>query len=114
MEQHLWFNKSEEIVNRYGETRVSFEEQLILPRGRWEPEILLRQTLLFGGLRDGARRVNLEALVRLRPQVLDQWALFTRFVWGQDYYNIRFDQNVTVFQVGLAADFVSIARFGSN
>ncbi|MFD2515950.1 hypothetical protein ACFSRY_18910 [Pontibacter locisalis] len=38
------------------------------------------------------------------PEWLRDIALFTEFYRGQDYYNIRFERNLSVFKVGLISD----------
>lgn len=38
------------------------------------------------------------------PEWLNDIALFADFYQGQDYYNIRFERNLTVFRIGLISD----------
>ena len=112
-EAHPGFNQSDELAGRYGRYRVLVSERFIAQGTKWDPEVFLRLTALFEGVAEGTDPFSIEVIGKLRPQMFYQWAFFARIYRGPDYYNIRFDREVTLLQIGLSADFVSIARFGT-
>jgi hypothetical protein len=48
------------------------------------------------------KRLIFSYTLTYQPSFINELALFTRFYYGQDYYNINFERTLTFFQFGLA------------
>lgn len=104
----------------YGNIRLNFEFQLIHhlnSSGNKEKKEYekhrIRQTFetewIFAGL-DNADAINLKERLLFKytasyhPRIAEDMSFFIQYYYGQDYYNIFFDRNISVLRVGLMSD----------
>jgi len=48
------------------------------------------------------KRLIFSYTLSYQPAIINNVALFARFYYGQDYYNINFERTLTTFQFGLS------------
>lgn len=104
----------------YGNIRLNFEFQLIHhlnSSGNKEKKEYekhrIRQTFetewIFAGL-DNADAINLKERLLFKytasyhPRIAEDMSFFIQYYYGQDYYNIFFDRNISVLRVGVMSD----------
>jgi hypothetical protein len=68
----------------------------------------IETTWLFGNINDASffdlkERFNFSLTIAYRPKFLSDVSLFANFYSGEDYYNMHFYRQITVFRVGLQA-----------
>lgn len=115
LEQHLWFNQSDELDGRYSETRANLRFDY-LHSGTVLKEIDFDVVLMLDDVEGwstfDADRANWEFTLRFAPPSVRGTTVFAKAYWGQDYYNMRFADRVTLLQLGLSVDFSSWAPVG--
>ena len=116
------FTIEEGLRGRYGLQRFSVITQLRTRNLNWgtysyngqQPKkqfsylLRLTQTYQLGGITeiDGKnRRYSIEAFLGVYPANWRMFGLMARFYHGRDYYNIRFDRKISLFQFGFLVDF---------
>lgn len=113
LEWHPGFNQTDELDGRYSMWRVNTRFDYERPRSLVK-EVDLDVTIMLGDVEDlsTGERVNLELTLRFSPSWIDDARVFTKFYWGQDYYNSRFADRIGLFLVGLSVDFATWSPLG--
>ncbi len=111
-ESHLWFNQSPELEGIYSERRLNARFDYLHPGNVLKEidfDLVLMLDKVEGWSGFDSRRANWEVTVRFAPPTLQGATFFTKLYWGQDYYNMRFNDRVRLLQVGLNVDFFTWA-----
>lgn len=107
------------IRNLYGKYRFSAEFESILfidsseklkentaKYGKSKITGLLHIELIEGPIIENeslfSKRIIANYSLFYQPAFFGPFSIFTRFYWGQDYYNINFDRSLSVIQFGIA------------
>jgi hypothetical protein len=116
-EQHVPIDQTDELKGRYSTSRINIRTDYMYPSEVLK-EIDLDIVLLLGSIADWSaldgHRVTAELTGRFAPPKLKDATVFTKGYIGQDYYNIRFDQWVALFQIGLSIDFSTWSPIGES
>lgn len=113
----------EELKNNYGLLRLNLSLRGLL-RELYHLAETNKETHIAGGdlfeltyiadkIQDNAsvlNRIIASATYTLAPQALRDIGFFINFYYGQDYYNIRFDDTIKVIRAGIIANFNAFAR----
>lgn len=117
------FAKDPHLKGKYGFFRVNFEFQTIHQLSNYAgkegkerqsaKKHRIRQTAHAGwifGEMGGAgpanlkKRLNFKYTFSYHPRIAEDMSVFVQFYHGQDYYNIYFDQTISVLRFGLMTD----------
>ena len=120
------YKQSEQIKGLYGIFRINHEIQSIitLPKalrrfgvetntlsGRKHSSVRLtvKNSLILGDMAEAKtwdlfNRITTSWTLAFRPALLADVTFFTQYYYGQDYYNIWFARNLSVFRIGIQAD----------
>ena len=120
------YKQSEQIKGLYGIFRINHEVQSIitLPKslrklgvetstlhGRKHSSLRLtvKNSLILGDMAEAntwdiLNRISTSWTLAFRPALLADVTFFTQYYYGQDYYNIWFARNLSVFRIGIQAD----------
>jgi hypothetical protein len=114
-EQHVSVDQTDELKGRYSMSRINIRTDYMYPSEVLK-ELDMDVALLLGSVEgwsalDG-HRLTMELTGRFAPPQLRDATVFVKGYMGQDYYNIRFDQWVALFQVGLSIDFTTWSPVG--
>lgn len=120
------YKQAEEIKGKYGIFRINQEIQSIITlpeslrklgvetstlNGRKHSSLRLtvKNSLILGEMTEAKtgnilNRIITSWTLAFRPALLADVTFFTQYYYGQDYYNIWFARNLSVFRVGIQAD----------
>lgn len=120
------YKQSEQIKGLYGIFRINQEMQSIitLPKpllkagvksntlsGRKHSSLRLtiKNSLILGDMSEAKtnsilNRITTSWILAYRPAMLEDMSFFIQYYYGQDYYNIWFARNLSVFRIGIQAD----------
>ncbi len=120
------YKQSEQIKGLYGIFRINQEIQSIITlpeslrklgvetstlHGRKHSSLRLtvKNSLILGNMAEAntwdiLNRISTSWTLAFRPALLADVTFFTQYYYGQDYYNIWFARNLSVFRVGIQAD----------
>ncbi len=106
------------ITDKYGIYRLNFEYQFIhllnsneknsqgaKPRIRHSVQL----GWIFGKMQnsspdDFAKRFNFKYTASYHPRIAEDMSIFIQYYYGQDYYNIYYNNNISVLRFGLMTD----------
>jgi hypothetical protein len=114
------FASDENLSGLYGTLRFNFEFQLIhhfntseTNKNKAHIKHRIRQTVetewILAGL-DNVDATNLKERLLFKytasyhPKIAEDMSFFIQYYYGQDYYNIFFDRNISVLRIGLMSD----------
>lgn len=120
------YKQAEEIKGEYGIFRINHEMQSIitLPKAlrRFDVEtnslsgrkhsslrLTVKNSLIIGKMAEAKtwdlyNRITTSWTLAFRPALLADVTFFAQYYYGQDYYNIWFARNLSVFRIGIQAD----------
>lgn len=117
------FANESNLKGKYGFFRMNFEYQLIHQLSSFQEkkgeqrEInkkhRLRQSLktgwVFGEMNDARadnlkERLNIKYTISYHPKIAEDLSIFIQYYYGQDYYNIHFNENISILRFGLMTD----------
>jgi hypothetical protein len=103
-------NRSPELEGHYGFFRTSAKYRNYFRQRGWDLALQGEVTTLWGELErldptaDRPERFIADTKVFYRPKWSENFGFYVDWYFGQDYYNIRFVQNLNVFRAGIATD----------
>ncbi len=117
------FAKEPNLNGTYGDFRVNFEYQFIHQLNPFDVENgktqsinkkhRIRQSIkagwIFGEMNDASpvnfkERFTFQYTISYHPRIAEDMSVFVRYYYGQDYYNIYFNNNISVLRFGLMTD----------
>lgn len=117
------FANDPNLKGKYGFFRLNFEYQLIYQLSSYHDKTgkkreknekhRLRQSLraewIFGEMNDASatnlkERLNFKYTLSYHPKIAEDMSIFIQYYYGQDYYNIHFNENISILRIGLMTD----------
>lgn len=104
------FNRSDEIDGHYGFWRTSGRWRNYFRKRGYDFAFQVEGTLILGAIdriadsADDPHRMIVDARLFYRPKWSQNFGFYVDYYAGQDYYNIRFAQNLNVVRFGIATD----------
>jgi len=104
------FAKEPNLIGKYGDFRINLEYQFIHQLNQKQR---LRQSIhagwIFGGMNDLSpvnfkERFTFQYTISYHPRMAEDMSVFVQYYYGQDYYNIYFNNNISVLRFGLMTD----------
>lgn len=117
VEYHFNYYRTRELDGQYGFLRLNNSLRVFRTiesirrfelRKASRIQTTLQTTWIFGrlnnaGILDLAERLNASLTIAFRPGVLSDVGFFVNFYTGKDYYNIFFDERISVIRFGIQA-----------
>lgn len=117
------FANDPNLKGMYGFFRLNFEYKLIYQLSPYHEKTgkkrvinekhRLRQSLkagwIFGEMNDAhagnlKERLTIKYTLSYHPKIAEDMSIFIQYYYGQDYYNIHFNENISILRFGLMTD----------